>query len=91
MWEKIFEAAAANGIWATMFLGLLIYQLKDSRNRESKYQKVVETLSRNLNIVRDIKEEVEVLGENLTAYLFEGCGIQKSAPDTVKREQSSVS
>ena len=27
MWEQIIEAAAANGIWAMLFVGLLIYLL----------------------------------------------------------------
>lgn len=59
MWEKIFNLAISNGIWAVLFLALLVFQLKDSKNRETKYQKTIETLGKSLEVVNDVKEDVE--------------------------------
>lgn len=54
MWEEIFNLAVNNGIWAVLFLALLVYQLKDSRTREEKYQKTIVGLSESLKVVHDI-------------------------------------
>lgn len=59
MWEKIFNLAISNGIWAVLFLVLLFFQLKDSKKREEKYQKTIEALGASLKVVTEIKEDVE--------------------------------
>ena len=59
MWEEIFNLALSNGLWSAMFLGLLIYQLKDSAKREKKYQDTIVDLTKNLGIVQIIKSEVQ--------------------------------
>ncbi len=59
MWEEIFNLALTNGLWSAMFLGLLIYQLKDSSKREKKYQETIEKLNKHLDAVSEIKEEVK--------------------------------
>ena len=59
MWEKIFNLALQNGLWAVLFLGLLIYVLNDSRKREKKYQDTIQDLTKNLGIVQIIKMEVQ--------------------------------
>lgn len=59
MWEDILNLAIQNGLWAVLFLGLLIYQLKDSRTREKKYQQTIECLNKNLNVVEDINASVQ--------------------------------
>jgi hypothetical protein len=88
MWETIFEVAAANGVWAVMFLGLLVYQLRDSRARETKYQKTVESLSSSLEIVGDVKEDVKRLGEGLTAYVFDkGIPSLHGTPETMNEKK----
>lgn len=58
MWEQIFSIAVSNGIFACLFVALLIYELKDSRNREKKYQQTIGALTIRLNTVEDIKEDV---------------------------------
>lgn len=42
-----------------MFLGLLVFQLKDSSKREKKYQETIAKLNEHLGAVSDIKEEVK--------------------------------
>ena len=59
MWQKILELALTNGIWSALFVGLLIYQLRDSAKREKKYQDTIQKLNAHLDIVEDIKEEIK--------------------------------
>lgn len=58
MWNEIFNLAISNGIFACLFVALLVYVLKDSRKRESKYQNTIDILANKLNIVDEIKEDV---------------------------------
>lgn len=58
MWSEIFKVALTNGIFAALFVALLWYVLKDSADREKKYQKTIDKLSSHLDIVEDIKEDV---------------------------------
>ncbi len=66
MWEEVIKVAVSNGIWAVLFVALLIYQLKDSATRESKYQKTIEALTERYAVVEDIKEDIEDIKETLT-------------------------
>lgn len=59
IWEEVVKVAAANGLWAMLFVALLIYQLQDSRKRENKYQETILNLSKNLDIVEDIDSDVK--------------------------------
>ncbi len=59
MWEQIFNLAVQHGLWAVLFLALLIYVLNDSRKREKKYQDTIVNLTKTLGIVQIIKNEVE--------------------------------
>lgn len=65
MWEQIFNLAISNGLFAVMFLGLLIYQLRDSRNREKKYQETIVKLGNSLDVVQSVKQDVEEIKEIL--------------------------
>ncbi len=58
MWNDIFNIAISNGIFACLFVALLVYTLKDSRKREAKYQNIIENLSNKLNILEEIKQDV---------------------------------
>jgi len=59
MWNDIFNLAIKNGLWAVLFTGLLIFVIKDTANREKKYQQIITELSESLAIVKDIKQNVE--------------------------------
>jgi len=48
MWEEILHAVVSSGVWAVLFCGLLIYQLKDGRKREEQYQETIGRLSKGL-------------------------------------------
>lgn len=66
MWQEIFNLAINNGLWAVLFLCLLIYQLRDSKNREIKYQKTIETLGNSFDVLQDIKDDVVEIKDSLT-------------------------
>lgn len=61
--SEIFKIVAANGVFAVLFLFMLVYELRDSRAREKKYQDTVQKLADRLAVVNDIKEEVQKLSE----------------------------
>ena len=65
MWEQIFNLALNNGLWAVLFCGLLIFQLKDSKLRETKYQDTIFELNKTLTKVNKIDENISVLTDNM--------------------------
>ncbi|MGN0961064.1 MAG: BhlA/UviB family holin-like peptide [Christensenellales bacterium] len=67
MWEQIVNLAISNGLFAVLFLGLLVYQLKDSRTREKKYQETIIQLGNALEIVQQVKEDVNDIKEILNS------------------------
>ena len=74
MWQEIFKLAISNGLFAVLFMGLLIYQLKDSRAREHKYQDTIEKLGKSLEIVKAVKEDVEEIKDRLNHTDVKGNG-----------------
>jgi len=65
MWDQILKMAISQGLFAVLFLGLLIYQLRDSRVREQKYQETIVRLGNALEIVQSVKDDVEDIKEIL--------------------------
>ena len=61
MWEQIVSMVISNGMFATLFVLLFCYQIKDSRKREAKYQKTIADLTVHLDIIEDVKEDVKEL------------------------------
>ena len=65
MWEDILKIIISNGIFATLFVGLLIYLLKDSSKREDRYTNTIKTLNTNLEIVDDIDNKIDDVKDNI--------------------------
>ena len=82
MWEQIINLAISNGLFAVLFSGLLVYQLKDSRAREQKYQSTIEKLGDSLEIVKQVKEDVE----DIKMVISDRC-IKKSKSKEIKNEK----
>ncbi len=57
--NEVLLLVAKSGVFAVLFVILLFYVLKDSRNREQNYQKIVNKLTTELNAVFKIEEDVE--------------------------------
>lgn len=72
MWESAIETIVANGAWAVLFCLLLVFELKDSRKREQKYQETIESLGESLAGVREIAKDVEEIKYDVRC----GFGIQ---------------
>lgn len=72
MWEQIINLAISNGLFAVLFLGLLIYQLRDSRSREKRYQDTIVRLGNALEIVQSVKSDVEEIKEILNVEITKG-------------------
>ncbi len=72
MEQTLLDLAAANGLWAALYVFLFIYVLHDSRNREKKYQltiqenqTIIKELSQKLGIVENIQRDVTNIKEEL--------------------------
>lgn len=83
MWKEIFNLAINNGLWAVLFLALLVYQLRDSRNREIKYQKTIENLGKSFEMLKEVKDDVVEIKESLehTGIMrkHKGCDVDEKA------------
>ena len=93
MWEEIFNLAISNGIFAVLFLLLLIYVLRDSNAREKKYQNTIEKLSNSFSEmtilkdkVVDISNDVEDIKEDITILISKN---SKSKNTPNNKEQKS--
>lgn len=61
--DEIVSTIVANGLWAVLFCGLLVYELRDSRKRESRYTQVIGSLTERLEVVNSIKTDTtDILG-----------------------------
>ena len=66
MEASIIETALAQSIWAALSLVLIFYILKKQETRdakqeirEAKYQEIIQTLTEKLNVINEVKDEVE--------------------------------
>ena len=78
MITEIMELALSNGLWATLFVGLLLYILKDSSSREKKYQITISTLSNHLAVVNDIKDEMQEINKKIKPSRAKGVKINET-------------
>lgn len=72
MSEKLIELAGPFGLFAVLFVALLIYVLQDSRKREERYcqtisenQKIIAGLTEKLGIIEVIQDDVQDIKEEL--------------------------
>ena len=60
-WSELVKIVVSNGIFAVLFVYLLLYILKDSQKRENAYRKTIDDLAEHVSAIEDVKEEVEEL------------------------------
>ncbi len=87
MWDQILQLAIGDGLWALLFCVLLIYELKDSRAREIKYQNTISSLAKDLEYMKEIDEGMGAYGldtcnfdDSYTAYQ-KAAEIDKKEPE----------
>lgn len=66
IWNEIISVIVSNGIFATLFVFLFFYQLKDSSKREKAYQQTIEDLTCHLETIEEVKREVSELKQVIT-------------------------
>ena len=69
MWDKVVELAMSNGLWALLFCSLLIFELKDSRAREKKYQNTISRLSQDLGYVNVLSDNIDKIHEQMREHI----------------------
>lgn len=67
LWKEIISIVISNGVFAVLFVWLFFYQINDSSKREAKYQQTIENLTKDLNTLDDVKEELDEIEEFLSA------------------------
>ena len=61
LWQEIMSVVISNGVFAILFVLLFFYQIKDSKQREEKYQQTITELTKHIGTINEIKEDVEEL------------------------------
>ena len=57
-WTELIKVVISNGIFATLFVFLFVYQLKDSAKREMEYQETIKELHEHLEQIKDVRYQV---------------------------------
>ncbi len=60
-WSEFIKIIVSNGIFAMLFVFLFIYQLRDSAKREMEYKNIIDNLFQHLEVIEDVKEEINEL------------------------------
>lgn len=69
MWDKVVELAMSDGLWALLFCVLLIFELKDSRAREKKYQNTISNLSQDLGYMNTMNSSIDKIHKQMREYM----------------------
>lgn len=62
-WSELVKNVISYGVFAMLFVFLFFYQLKDSAKREESYRETIEALADSLQVISDVKVQVERLVE----------------------------
>lgn len=65
METELIKFAASQGLYALLFVTLLLYTLKTNGEREKNYQDTINKLADKFSIVEDIKKDVKEIKEKL--------------------------
>ncbi len=84
MWEQVLDLALNNGLWAVLFLGLLIFQLRDSKAREGKYQSIISSLTNKLDLIQKVSEDVCDIKETIKDLKVKAKTLKKESKDYAK-------
>lgn len=82
--EQIISLVVANGIFAVLFCGLLVYELKDSRAREGKYMQTIRVLGDRLQTLSAVKADTDGIKVDIADTAGDVHAIRADT-DTIKR------
>ena len=60
-WNELVKIVISNGVFATLFVFLFFYQLKDSTRREKEYRTTIDNFMKHLKIIDEVRAEVSDL------------------------------
>jgi len=63
--DELLKVAISQGLGYGLFVALLIYTLKTTGERETRYQNLLEELTKKFNIVDEIRENVKEIRSNI--------------------------
>lgn len=66
METEIIKMACTYGIFGVLFVYLFFYMLKDSKNREIKYQELLDKLTDRFSVMDVIKNDVDYIKEKIS-------------------------
>lgn len=82
MWESILEMATQSGIWAVLFVVLFYKQIKESKEREDKYQSTIDALADKLKMLAEIRSDIT----DIKNAIFTAGETRDAQNDNVSRE-----
>ncbi|OFI05260.1 bacteriocin UviB precursor [Clostridium acetireducens DSM 10703] len=56
---ELLKMACSQGLGYALFVFLLIYTLKTTGDRETKYQTLLDKLTEKFNVIEDVREDVK--------------------------------
>lgn len=65
MENELFKNIVGQGAWAMIFVWLLLDTRKESKNREEKYQLILNELADKYSVVEDIKDDVKEIKDDV--------------------------
>ncbi len=65
MEPDVLQLAASQGLWAVLFVALLVYVLKENSQREQNFQEIILALTEKLDTLESIKEDLVEIRDNL--------------------------
>ena len=65
MEQEILKMAISQGLGYVLFVCLLVYVLRTTQQREEKYQQCIDKLTDKLNLINDVKQDVEEIKEKI--------------------------
>ncbi len=86
--DQIISLAVAEGLWAVLFCGLLIYLLRENRSRESRYNAVIETLGEKLGTLTAVKSDTDEIKSEAEKIKSDTEKIKADTQKIVKLEKS---
>ena len=86
MWEEILKMAVNYGLMSALFVALLVWVLRDARNREIEYQSAVKSLHKALEVVHYIQQGIKEIHEELIRQRKENKVNGRTAKKTVEED-----
>lgn len=69
MWEEVSKLAVTQGIFAALFVALLVWVLRENNKRENRYINTIDSLAQSVNKIENIKDCIDRLDEKTEKIL----------------------